>query len=111
MKNMYSKLAKTFNQRRNIANIVATFTKIRTQLQIAIEEEEKLIKINKANIDEANKVNLSEIKAAELVLAKAKKKSNGKLGEVLSKSIESSKAANDNISEAKKWLEQIPTID
>lgn len=96
--------------RRSISTIVAQFTKVRTELQIAVETEEKEIVSSKSRVDIANAVNRTEILEAENKLSELKKKSNSKLGKVLSAELEIGKQAHDSINEANLWLEQIPTI-
>ena len=106
--------------KRDISDIVAAFTKVRTELELAIEAEE--LEIAKAETDKLKADDLSEAKFKEAeeksakIIAKAKadagakrKKALTNLNSVMYKSIKTIQAAKANITEAEEWLESIPT--
>lgn len=118
---------------RNINNIVATFTKVRSELEIAIEEQQADIdkaKIAKLKADEAAEKAVEEATAkaneairlakehADILINDAKKlakktqdKALSKQAKVLKDGIETIKSAKESINVANQWIDKIPSID
>ena len=94
---------------RSIGEIVAIFNEKHEELIDAVEEQNQIIKAAQDEAKNAETEYNLEVERAETVKNNIINKAKNKLKDELSFTLENAKVATDNIAEAEKWLEQIPS--
>ena len=108
--------------KRNIGSIVASFTKVRTELQIAIDEQQTVIdkaelaknKADEKSASEIEATNAREAKAIQAIKDKAKAERTKSICDVIAvteNSLDVVVEAKAQIDIANKWIAKIPSID